>query len=259
MSVKRFTTEFTYGIQHDMETGKLIKKYRKLRNLTQEALAFELKVSKAYISAIENDQKSVSLNQLLKFASALDIPSSEIDRARKEKQSTASSDSEFDQLIRAKENLEKFLQERGLVSDITKVSMIPVVGAIPAGTPIYTFEDAVDIAESHFPVPSTEIKHSRCFFLRVSGDSMIDIGIHENDLVLVDPEDREISGIGRVMAIEVDSEVTLKTVVRLDDKRLRLVPENSRYAPFEVILKKQRVKIIGAILPFMARWNPNLR
>ena len=87
---------------------------------------------------------------------------------------------------------------------------------------------------------------------------MIDIGIHEGDLVLVDPEDREISGVGRVMAIEVDGEVTLKTVLRLDDKKIRLVPENSRYAPIEVNLKRQRVRIIGAILPFMARWNSKL-
>ena len=241
-----------------MNPGELIRKYRKIRSLTQEALAFELNVSKAYISSVENGQKSISLNQLLKFASALDIPSREIDCIRKGKGGADSKKCEFDELIRAKENLEKFLSEQGMTGGGTDVRMVPVVGEIPAGTPLDTFEDAVDLAQSHFPVPVGEVRHSRCFFLKVSGDSMIDIGIHEGDLVLVDPEDREISGVGRVMAIEVDGEVTLKTVLRLDDKKIRLVPENSRYAPIEVNLKRQRVRIIGAILPFMARWNSKL-
>ena len=257
---KRFTKRLTCDILRCMNTGDLIKKYRKQNRLTQDEVALELGFSKAYVSAVENGRKTISFKQLLKFAALLDIPSAEIQKTRRgiSKKVNTSQDS-FDELIQAKENLERFLAEQGLATPSGDIIMVPVVGKVPAGAPLSTYEDAVDLAESQFPVPLNEVRHNRCFFLRVFGDSMIDVGIVEGDLVLIDPEDNDISGVGRVMAVEVDGEVTLKTVVRLDDRNLRLIPENKRYAPIEVNLKKQKVKIIGATLPFMARWNPNLK
>ena len=68
-----------------MKAGYLIRKHRKAKNWTQSELAFELGVTKAYISSVENESKALSLNQLLRFAAALDIPSKEIDKIRRGK------------------------------------------------------------------------------------------------------------------------------------------------------------------------------
>ena len=242
-----------------METGDLIRRFRKSKGWTQSELAFELGVTKAYISAVETDSKTLSLNQLLKFASALDIPSHEIDKIRLgKKRKVPSSSGEFEELIKAKDNLNRFLAEMGLAKETSETMMLPVVGEIPAGTPVLNFEDAHDLAEDEIPILKKEVRHSRCFFLKVRGDSMIDVGIHENDLVLIDPEDTQIGGRGRVMAVYIDDEVTLKTVLRLSETSVRLIPENSRYAPIEADIKKRRVRIIGAVLPFMIRWNKKL-
>jgi len=248
-----------YGKLCDMNAGELIHLYRKKKDMTQDELANRLGVSKAYISVVENGLKAVSLTQLLKFSEVLDIPASEIDRIRKARtKGSEKGKEEFEGLLRAKENLERFLAERGYGVSSGNILMLPVVGKIPAGAPLVTYEDALDISKEFFPVPSSEVRHGRCFFLKVVGDSMVDFGINEGDLVLIDPEDREVGGVGRVMAIEVNGEITLKTVVRIDDRRLRLISENARYAPVEVDMKKKPVRIIGTVLPFMARRNLNI-
>jgi len=250
-------SEIWYTIK--VNVGELIREYRTRRNWTQSELAFELDVSKGYISNIENDSKSLSLNQLLKFASVLDIPSTEIDKVRDKERNKEASNGEFEELLKAKENLERFLSERGMKGSTSTVYMLPVVGKIPAGRAVITFEDAYQQAETQIPVQKSQVKHSRCFFLKVFGDSMIDVGINEGDLVLIDPDDREIGGRGRVMAVLVNDEVTLKTVLRLTETLIRLVPENSRYAYRDIDAGAERVRIIGAVQPFMIRMNEKIR
>jgi repressor LexA len=136
--------------------------------------------------------------------------------------------------------------------------MIPVVGRIPAGTPLVTYDDVVKNSKESIPVPVKEVRHAQCYFLEVVGDSMIDFGINDGDLVLIDPEDHEVGGVGRVMAVETKDGITLKTVVRVNEHTLRLISENARYAPTEVDLTKETVRIVGCVLPFMARRNPKL-
>ncbi|MDY6939708.1 MAG: translesion error-prone DNA polymerase V autoproteolytic subunit [Cyanobacteriota bacterium] len=69
------------------------------------------------------------------------------------------------------------------------------------------------------------------FCVRVNGDSMIDAGIHPNDLLIVDralePKD------GSVVIATVDGDVTVKRMQREGD-RLWLIPENSHYEPLEI-------------------------
>jgi SOS-response transcriptional repressor LexA len=257
--LKRFTKRLTCDILAIVNIPELIKFYRKKKGMTLDELGSELGFSKAYLSRVENGKKTISFKQLLKIAAIIEIPSAEIQKLqrRKTKDKMLAQDS-FEDLLKAKENLERFLAGQGLTPASSDIVMVPVVGKIRAGTPLDTYEDILDIAESQFPVPVSEVKHNQCFFLKVFGDSMIDAGISDGDLVLINPEDTEISGIGRIMAVEIDGEVTLKTVVRLNERKLRLIAENSRYAPIEVDIKKQKVRLIGATLPFMARWNPRL-
>jgi len=242
-----------------MTIGELIREYRRMKGMTQEELASKLDCSKAYICAVESGSKTISVNQAKKFAKALGIPPAELqDRLKLAIKEPVGSKEAYEELLRAKENLDKFLENFGYHMSTDRVLMLPVLGKIPAGVPLATFDDLREITDEFFPVPSNEVKNEHCFFLKVSGDSMVDIGILEGDLVLVDPEDNEIYGVGRVMAVEVSGEVTLKTVVRLDDTTIRLLPENKRYGPIEIDMRKKHVRIIGAALPFMARRNPHL-
>lgn len=67
--------------------------------------------------------------------------------------------------------------------------------------------------------------------LKVKGDSMIDIGIHDKDMILV--KKQEIAYDKDIVVALIDNEVTVKTFYRERD-RIRLQPENSAYEPIYV-------------------------
>lgn len=69
------------------------------------------------------------------------------------------------------------------------------------------------------------------FFVRVSGDSMIDAGIHPGDLLVVD---RSLApSNGRIVIAVVDGETTVKRLIR-ENNRLYLMPENPSYPCIEI-------------------------
>ena len=59
---------------------------------------------------------------------------------------------------------------------------IPVVGRVAAGAPLL----AVENIESYFPLPAEYVPRGQAFMLRVQGDSMIDAGIFDGDLIMVE-------------------------------------------------------------------------
>lgn len=69
------------------------------------------------------------------------------------------------------------------------------------------------------------------FFVRVSGDSMINAGIHPGDLLVVDRQRRPESG--KVAVVVVNGELTVKRLFK-DKSRLYLVPENTNYPTLEI-------------------------
>lgn len=106
---------------------------------------------------------------------------------------------------------------------------VPIVGRVAAGVPI-TAEENMD---GTFPVPS-EYASGNCFMLRVKGDSMINVGIMDGDLILV--EQRRTANNGDIVVAMVDgfeSEATVKTFYRESD-HIRLQPENDTMTPIIV-------------------------
>jgi DNA polymerase V len=76
------------------------------------------------------------------------------------------------------------------------------------------------------------IKHpTSTFFLRVSGSSMINAGIHDNDILIVD-RSLEPSN-GKIVIAAINGELTVKRLV-VHGKRVQLHPENSAFAPIEI-------------------------
>jgi repressor LexA len=106
---------------------------------------------------------------------------------------------------------------------------VPLVGRIAAGEPI-TSEQNI---EEFVPVPSSYVKGEN-FMLKVRGDSMIEAGILDGDLILV--EQRQTADNGDIVVAMVDgfeSEATVKTFYR-EDGHIRLQPQNSAMSPIVV-------------------------
>ncbi len=117
-----------------------------------------------------------------------------------------------------------------------EVTKVPLLGKITAGSPI----EAIERPDEYFSLPTYLIpKQKEVFTLHVSGTSMINAGILDNDIVIV--ERRETAKNGDiVVAMTADNEVTLKTFYKEKD-HFRLQPENDTMNP--IILN--HVTILG--------------
>lgn len=116
---------------------------------------------------------------------------------------------------------------------------IPVVGNVAAGTPILAEENIEDT----FPVPSRFAGNGIHYMLKVRGESMIEAGIMDGDLILV--QKAETANNGEIVVAMIDgfeSEATVKTFYKEAD-HIRLQPENSTMSP--IIVKN--VSILGKV------------
>ncbi len=101
------------------------------------------------------------------------------------------------------------------------VEYLPVVGSVACGAPILAEQNI----ETYLPIPTEIIGTDTCFILRAKGDSMINAGINDGDMVIV--RKQETAEEGQIVVALVDNEATLKRFY-LDDefKLVRLHPEN---------------------------------
>ena len=107
--------------------------------------------------------------------------------------------------------------------DVVKV---PLLGKITAGSPI----TAIEQPDEFFDLPAALMpKHGEVFTLHVSGESMINRGIFDNDYVIVKRQQNAKNG-DIVVAMTDEDEVTLKTFYKESD-HIRLQPENDTMAP----------------------------
>lgn len=128
----------------------------------------------------------------------------------------------------------------------SKVSSIPVVGRVAAGSPILSEENI----DGSIAVDSTFFKNvNDCFALKVSGDSMVNAGIFDGDLVIVNPKEK-ISQHDIVVA-RVDDEITVKNYEKVNDKVL-LIPQNEKYEPI-IVTERNNFSLIGKVIGVL-RW-----
>lgn len=122
---------------------------------------------------------------------------------------------------------------------------VPVLGRIAAGTPILAAEQVDEV----MPLPTELVGDGPVFLLEVKGDSMIDAGIHEGDLVAVhkqsDARDGEI-----VACLIDDEEATVKRLQRKDGK-VYLHSENPAYEP---MVFTEGVELIGKVVSVLRRY-----
>ncbi len=119
--------------------------------------------------------------------------------------------------------------------------MLPLVGRIAAGGPLLAEESVED--EIAVPEP---LGRDADFLLRVTGDSMIEAGILDGDIVVVRKQSDARAGdvvVALVGDDEAADEATVKTFFREGDGRIRLQPENARLEP----LYPEHVEILGKV------------
>ena len=104
--------------------------------------------------------------------------------------------------------------------------MVPIIGEIRAGLPIITNEAV--IGYEHADIDDNE----DYFYLKVSGDSMKNIGMVENSLVLFHKQ--QYAENGNIVACLVGGDSATVKRFRRDHKRVLLIPENDDYAPIEL-------------------------
>ncbi len=104
---------------------------------------------------------------------------------------------------------------------------VPIVGKVTAGAPIL----AVENIEDTFPLPVDFTGNSETFMLRVRGDSMIDVGILDGDLVLVKKQNTAENG--DIVVALIDDEATVKKFYK-EKNFIRLQPQNQFMQPIIV-------------------------
>lgn len=125
---------------------------------------------------------------------------------------------------------------------------IPVIGRVAAGNPVLAEEHIEDYCD----LPPNFFKPTADYFLTVTGDSMIDIGIFDGDLLAV--HSTPVAANGDVIVARIEDEVTVKRLRRGKDKHLvELLPENADYEPIKVDLREQAFAIEGLSVGVLRR------
>ena len=126
---------------------------------------------------------------------------------------------------------------------------IPLVGDVTAGEPILAEENI----ENYYPLPNDFLPGvEEAFLLRISGDSMIDAGIHDGDLVIVNKQEEAKNGEIIVALLEedqVESEATVKRFYK-ENSSIRLEPENPKYSPIHT----REIIILGKVIGLLRKF-----
>jgi repressor LexA len=115
---------------------------------------------------------------------------------------------------------------------------VPIIRKVTADLPITANENI----EDYFPLPEEKMPNPNSFMLRIQDDSMIDSGIYNNDLILVEYTTKVSDG-DKVVAL-INDEITVKKFFKEND-HIRLQAENKTIDP--IIVKKCSIlgKVVG--------------
>ncbi|NMA69354.1 MAG: transcriptional repressor LexA [Desulfitobacterium sp.] len=122
-------------------------------------------------------------------------------------------------------------------SEEKQTVLVPIVGRVTAGQPILAHENI----EDHFPLPKELVNSDTVFMLKVEGESMIDAGILDGDLILV--RQQKVARNGEIVVAMVGDEATVKRYFK-EKTLIRLQPENQFMEP----IFSQDVAILGKVI-----------
>lgn len=200
--------------------GNIIKNLRTERNLTQEEVGKIIGASKQTLHKYENGIiTNIPQDKIESLANLFDVSPSYIMGWEKDKTD---------------------LSNIPGVIPVKKIIKIPILGHIQCGSPVMSVENY----EGYFPADPEIINSDFCLY--ADGDSMIDAGIHEGDLVFFKQTPQVENGT--IAAVYVDDTTTLKRFYKKENQII-LQPENKSYSPIIINLDEStNIRILGEMV-----------
>ncbi|WP_150284129.1 LexA family transcriptional regulator [Rummeliibacillus sp. TYF-LIM-RU47] len=199
------------------EVIDIIKSLRKKKGLSVGELAKRVGVAKSTLSRYENQQREFPINELGKYADALNTS--------------------IEYLLGIPE------QPTNLVEIKQEFVKIPVLGAIACGDPILAEENIIGYT---YEVADT-LPSGTVFALKAKGDSM-EPTIPDGATVLIRQQSEVECGEIAAVRVNDDSEATLKRIKR-QGETVFLMPDNPKHTPI-IITEKNPATIIGKAISF---------
>lgn len=124
-----------------------------------------------------------------------------------------------------------------LDNSVARGRTVPLVGRVTAGLPILATQNI----EDYLTLPQHMLGHDDLFCLRVQGESMIEIGILDGDIIVVREQNNAENG--EVVVAMIDYEATVKRIF-YEEKRVRLQPENRHMEP----IYADNAQVLGKVI-----------
>ena len=134
---------------------------------------------------------------------------------------------------------------RGIVLNDSDSDEIPVIGLVAAGGPILAQENI----EKTIPRSNNLLANDIDYFLRVKGDSMVEVGIYEEDLIGVSKTRGH--KIGNIVVARINDEVTVKPLIDVSREKVILRPENKNYEDIEIDPQIDELVIEGSCVALL--------
>ena len=138
---------------------------------------------------------------------------------------------------------------RGIILSPEEGIGIPIIGLVAAGGPILAQENI----ERTIPVSQSLLSKEIDYYLRVKGDSMVDAGIFEEDLIGV-KKTTEVK-VGTIVVARINDEVTVKTLEKISSNKVILKPENSNYSNIEINTSVDEVFFEGTCVGLLRNFS----
>lgn len=205
-----------------------LKILREEKGLTKTELATLLNVKSQSIGQYEREERDLSTEKLIKFANFFGVTTDYLLGIS----NTRLSDS----------------------ADLNNLLHIPVLGKIPAGTPVLAVENIL----KYLPISPDMFsltEEQDLFFLKVDGESMNNV-VTNGSYVLVKKQDYAENGNIVVALVNNNDEATLKRYKIIDNQFIMLEPDSSftEFEPIIINLKNQNFRIIGKVIGSYKEW-----
>lgn len=245
------------------EIGTLLRNLRLRRGLSQFDLASAAGINNSYLSRIENGERRPSPKILKRFSEILQYPYDELvvtsgilseDFVRSTPPSHAPS-TDPGNTTAALQQLISSIQ-RQMTPGASSLGVAPGMGMQRRGVPVFDTVPAGLLKESNvieayedtekIILSEQELSFDpRAFALIVRGDSMVEAGILDGDLVVVSPSTPV--GPGEIGVVQVNRRTTTLKKVYIEEKGVLLQPANSSYKP-EMVTYPDEVEILGKVI-----------
>ena len=248
------------------EIGTLLRNLRLRRGLSQFDLASASGINNSYLSRIENGERRPSPKILKRFSEILNYSYDELVvrsgiLSEEFVRSTSAPIQTADQAQQALQELISNIQSASPASTATapsqgpsnhvdpisiKRSSVPIFDTVPAG--LFKEANVIEAYEDVEKLVLTEDEmgyDNKAFGLVVNGDSMVEAGILDGDILIVSPN-TEVKN-GDIAVVQVDHSTTTVKKVYIESDRIILQPANSNFRP-QVLSYPDEVEILGKVI-----------